>query len=52
VQTEQAMLQNEQTKLQTLYQAAQAQQWVQEQRMREASMKDIGSVNRLTTVTY
>jgi type IV secretion system protein VirB5 len=52
VQTEQAMLQNEQTKLQTLYQAAQAQQWVQEQRMREASMKDIGSVNSLTPVTY
>ena len=43
VQSEQAMLQNEQTKLQTLYQAAQAQQWAQEQRTREAAINSIGS---------
>lgn len=52
VQSEQAMLQNEQIKLQTLYQAAQAQQWVQTQRLREESVKDIGSVNSLAPVTY
>lgn len=52
VQSEQAMLQNEQTKLQTLYQAAQAEQWAQRQRAREASIKDIGSINTLTPVTY
>ena len=43
VQSEQAMLQNEQIKLQTLYQAAQAQQWVQEQRTREAAINSIGT---------
>jgi type IV secretion system protein VirB5 len=52
VQSEQAMLQNEQTKLQTLYQAAQAQQWAQAQRGREESIKDIGSINSLVPVTY
>ena len=46
------MLQNEQTKLQTLYQAAQAQQWAQAQRGREESIKDIGSINSLVPVTY
>jgi type IV secretion system protein VirB5 len=43
VQSEQAMLQNEQIKLTTLHQAAQAQQWVQEQRVREAAIRAIGT---------
>lgn len=35
VNAEQTMLTNEQTKLQTLYQVAQAEQWAQQQRVRE-----------------
>jgi type IV secretion system protein VirB5 len=36
------MLQNEQTKLQSLYQVAQAQQWVNEQQDRETSVAEQG----------
>ena len=35
---ETGMLQNEQTKLQSLYQVAQAQQWVNKQQDRESAM--------------
>lgn len=52
VNSEQAMLQNEQTKLQTLYQIAQADQWAQQQRARERSISDVGSVNSLSPVPY
>ncbi len=52
VNSEQAMLQNEQTKLQTLYQMAQAEQWAQQQRVRERSAADVGSVNSLARVPY
>jgi type IV secretion system protein VirB5 len=52
VQSEQAMLQNEQTKLQTLFQAAQAEQWAREQRSREAAIQDVGSIHRLAPVRY
>jgi type IV secretion system protein VirB5 len=52
IQAEQAMLTNEQTKLQTLYQVAQAEQWSQQQRIRERASADVGSVNTLTPVTY
>ena len=44
---EQGMLQNDQTKLQVLYQAAQAQQWALQQRTREQAVTDIGSLRRL-----
>jgi type IV secretion system protein VirB5 len=52
VNSEQAMLQNEQIKLQTLYQMAQADQWAQQQRARERSISDVGSVNSLAPVPY
>jgi type IV secretion system protein VirB5 len=52
ISSEQAMLQNEQTKLQTLYQMAQADQWAQQQRIREQSATDVGSVNSLAPVSY
>jgi type IV secretion system protein VirB5 len=52
VSAEQAMLQNEQTKLQSAYQMAQADQWTQQQRMRERSAADVGSVNSLNSVGY
>jgi hypothetical protein len=41
------MLANDQSKLQVLYQAAQAQQWAQQQRNREQAINDIGSLRRL-----
>ena len=44
---EQGMLQNDQTKLQVLYQAAQAQQWALQQRTREQAVTDIGSLRQL-----
>ena len=43
VSSEQAMLQNEQTKLQTLYQIAQADQWAQQQRVREQVISGHGA---------
>jgi type IV secretion system protein VirB5 len=43
IAAEQAMLQNEQTKLQVLFQTAQAQQWAQQQRVREESLNAVGS---------
>jgi type IV secretion system protein VirB5 len=42
INAETGMLQNEQTKLQSLYQVAQAQQWVNEQQDRETSMAEQG----------
>jgi len=44
---EQTMVQNDQTKLAALYQAAQAQRWVDDQRRREAAIADIGSLRDL-----
>ena len=44
---EQAMLQNEHTKLQMLYQVAQAQEWSQAQQVREQAIADQGSLRRL-----
>jgi type IV secretion system protein VirB5 len=43
ISAESGMLQNEQTKLQSLYQVAQAQQWVNEQQDREAAVLAQGS---------
>jgi type IV secretion system protein VirB5 len=52
VNTEQTMLTNEQTKLQMLYQIAQGQKWAEQQRIREKSTSDIGSINSLPSVAY
>ncbi len=41
------MLQNEQTKLNTLYQIAQSEQWAREQRIREQAVADVGSFRDL-----
>jgi type IV secretion system protein VirB5 len=43
ISAEQAMLQNEQTKLHVLFQSAQADQWAQQQRIREESLNAVGS---------
>ena len=52
VATEQAMLQNEQTKLQLLQQMTQADQWRQQQQARERSAADVGSIRALSGVSY
>lgn len=52
VSAEQAMLTNEQTKLQMLYQVAQADQWANQQKIRERAAADVGSVSTLSTVSY
>jgi type IV secretion system protein VirB5 len=52
VNTEQAMLQNENLKLQTLYQLSLADQRMQQQRERERSLADVGSITTLSSVSY
>ena len=47
IAAEQGMLANEQTKLQVLYQAAQAEEWARVQRAREQGIADIGSLRGL-----
>jgi type IV secretion system protein VirB5 len=47
IAAEQSMLANENSKLQVLYQAAQAEQLAQEQRLREQAIADIGSISAL-----
>lgn len=47
IAAEQGMLANDQSKLQVLYQAAQAQQWAIHQRNREHAINDIGSLRSL-----
>jgi type IV secretion system protein VirB5 len=47
ISAEQGMLANDQSKLQVLYQAAQAQSWLQQQRTREQAISDIGSLRNL-----
>lgn len=47
IAAEQGMLANEQTKLQVLYQAAQAEEWTRIQRAREQGIADIGSLRSL-----
>jgi type IV secretion system protein VirB5 len=47
ISAEQGMLANEQTKLQVLYQAAQAEEWARVQRAREQGIADIGSLRSL-----
>jgi type IV secretion system protein VirB5 len=52
VSSEQAMLANEQAKLLSLQQIAQAEQLDLQQRVRERSAADVGSVNTLSRVRY
>lgn len=47
IAAEQAMLENEQTKLQGLYQVAQSQEWARAQRAREQAIADQGSLRQL-----
>jgi type IV secretion system protein VirB5 len=47
---EQLMLQNEHTKLQLLFQAAQAEEWARKQQARERAIADIGSLRNLPPV--
>ena len=47
IAAEQGMLANDQSKLQTVYQVAQAQQWALQQRSREQAIGDIGSLRNL-----
>jgi len=47
ISAEQGMLANEQTKLQVLYQAAQAEEMARQQRAREQAISDIGSLRNL-----
>lgn len=50
ISVEQAMLQNEQTKVQTLNQSLQADEHAREQRARELSIANIGSLRRMPPV--
>jgi len=52
IAAEQAMLQNEQTKLQVLSQAAQAEQTAQQQRMREESLNAVGNYKKANHPTF
>ena len=52
IQSEQTMLQNEQTKLTTLYQVAQAQSLVRAQQVREHSVRGTGSFKALPPKVY
>lgn len=47
IQAEQGMLQNESTKLNTLYQLSQAQELTRQQRLREQAIADVGSLRDL-----
>lgn len=47
ISAEQSMLANEQTKLQVLYQAAQAEEMARQQRVREQGVNDVGSLRSL-----
>jgi type IV secretion system protein VirB5 len=47
IAAEQGMLANDQSKLQTVYQVAQSQQWALQQRNREHAINDIGSLRSL-----
>jgi len=48
VTAEEAMLQNEATKIQILYQVAQSQEWARVQRVREQALADQGSMRTLS----
>ena len=50
ISAEQAMLQNEQTKLVLLFHTAQAEEWARRQRAREHAIASIGSLRRLPAI--
>lgn len=50
ISAEQAMLQNEQTKLVLLFHAAQAEEWARRQRTREHAIASIGSLRQLPPI--
>lgn len=52
IAAEQAMLQNEQTKLHVLFQSAQAEQWAHQQRLREESLNAVGSYGTANHPTF
>lgn len=52
IQAEQAMLTNEQTKLQGLYEVARSDDFARQQRIRERAISDIGTVKSMSSVTY
>jgi type IV secretion system protein VirB5 len=52
IAAEQAMLQNEQTKLQVLSQAALGEQWAQQQRVREESLNAVGNYRKANHPTF
>jgi type IV secretion system protein VirB5 len=52
IQAEQNMLTNEQTKLQSLYQIARAEEAAQQQRLRERAATDVGTVRAISAVPY
>jgi len=47
ISAEQGMLANDQSKLQVIYQAVQAEQWASQQKSRELALSDIGSLRSL-----
>lgn len=47
ISAEQGMLANDQSKLQVIYQVAQAQQWALQQKNRELAISDVGSLRQL-----
>ncbi len=47
ISAEQGMLANDETKLQVIYQSAQAEQWANQQKSRELALSDIGSLRSL-----
>jgi type IV secretion system protein VirB5 len=51
IQAEQAMLQNENTKMTVLYQTLQAQEWARKQTAREQVVAGVGSMRSLPTLT-
>jgi type IV secretion system protein VirB5 len=51
IQSEQAMLQNENTKINTLYQTLQAQEWARRQNAREQVIAGVGSMRTLPPLT-
>jgi type IV secretion system protein VirB5 len=50
ISAEQVMLQNEHTKLELLFQAAQAQEWARQQQAREQAISSIGSLRLLPPI--
>jgi type IV secretion system protein VirB5 len=50
IASEEAMLQNEQSKLQSLYEVAQSQEWARAQRSREQAIADQGSLRQLPSM--